>query len=1196
MTLMSVLGKYDRKLRGYLKRQLALNENSEAALLIMENFSVLSSAICSAKGFLSRYGDEGLLPLFFMCRKFLSRDITVNEESITAYFSSEMLTVLQSEALFPLLFSAAVSVLCDRLYDDSKNTVLHCLESLTMLRDTDSEEVIRGLCRVDKYLREDPSSVYEKMNNQSRRMYRFAVKAGAEKAQCSETDFVKNALASAINESRHIGFFLPVFPEKKAVCFIALSWVICGLISLAVSYLAGKILFAPFLIVPLYFALKPFTDRLIPMFSETFSLPCFGEDVPYNKPFAVSVCTLLPEEKDCGELYFHLKRLKFSTKNKNVRVILLCDRKNSVTPVSDGDDGAIAAVKALVDRLNRDFSGGFSLFVRDRVFSVSENEYTGFERKRGAICELCRYIKNGDTGSFGVIHGDVSGFPDCEYLMTLDSDTTLSFDSADKLIATASHPLNRPVYSREKRRITKGYGIIAPRIEVSAEASCKSLFSKIHTFGGSEAYSAGAGERCFSLFGESVFCGKGLIDIDAFYNVVCDRFDEGRILSHDIPEGAVLRTGFSGESEVCEAFPSTLQGYYSRLHRWIRGDVQNLKYLFFPLGGKSLSPCLSLFGKYVILENALSASAPVIAFVLLIAAAYINMKCAQAMLFILLFCFISRGLYDIVRAVCERGFGAFYERYSCHSLTDVTKGFYKAFSAVCLAGVELFVRVDALLRGAYRSLISKRHLLQWKTAAASDKNNRKTQSLYAAVTMLYGLILILSGNIPFCITGAAVVLSVPFFIKNRLEKTGKSNTEITEKDRVRLKKYIADMWQFFSENVTAGEHFLPPDNVWEVPAGKKTSRTSPTNFGLYLVSILAVYDAGIIDRLQLLEKVGRTLDTIELLPKYRGHFYNWYDTRTAKPVTPLYVSAVDCGNFIVCLVALKEGLREIEGTHKLTERIEKIISSTDLSFFSDERRGLFRIGFDAEKDILTPSCYDLYMSEARMTSYFAVAKRQVPSRFWADLGRTSVKNSPYVTAGSWSGTMFEHFMPSLFLAHPFCSFEGESLRGCLYAQKRAAEKYGIPYGFSESCFYDEASDEKYGYKAIGTDKTGLKPDMKEEAVVSPYSTFLTLGTDAAGALKNLRRLEKAGAYGKYGFYEAVDYREDSKNPRIIRCFMAHHTGMSIVAAVNFLYDGIFIRRFMRDSDMDNARGLLYEKLPRFPAKADRIAKKCRKKL
>ena len=512
------------------------------------------------------------------------------------------------------------------------------------------------------------------------------------------------------------------------------------------------------------------------------------------------------------------------------------------------------------------------------------------------------------------------------------------------------------------------------------------------------------------------------------------------------------------------------------------------------------------------------------------------------------------------------------------------------------AGVEFFIRADAVLRAAFRSLVSKRHMLQWKTAADADKNRGKAEIYYVFITVLYGILLIFTLEPFHVFTGLSVLSFVPYILKSGEKKPTARRTAVSEKQRKILMEYVSDTWRFFSENVTGKDNFLPPDNVWEQPSGKKTKRTSPTNIGLYLTSILAVYDVGITDGEEVLSRVNKTLDTIEKLPKFNGHLYNWYDTEKALPVKLLYVSAVDCGNFLVCLTSLREGLREIEGSENTVGRIEKIIAESDLSFFADEKRGLFRIGFDAEKYELTPSCYDLYMSEARMTTYLAVAKRQVGVKYWENLSRPSVKISPFTCAASWSGTAFEYFMPVLFLPHHPFTFCGESVRVSLEAQKREAEKYGIPFGFSESCFYDGEAEEKYGYKAIGAFSVGIKPDMKAQAVVSPYSTFLFLGADPSAAMKNLSRLKKSGIYGKYGFYEAADYRESRENPRIIRCFMAHHAGMSIVAAVNFLCDDIFVRRFMRDSSTDSAAGLLFEKLPGFPLKTCTITKKCRKKL
>ena len=215
MTLKSMLGKYDRKLKRYCKRQLTENDIGEYALTVTENFSVLSGAINSAKGFLSRYGDEGLLPLFFMCRKFVSRDTKLSQDSIIACFSSRTLSILQCEALQCLLFAATVGLICDTLGFQDTQKLTFYLEKLRALRDTDNEELIKELCRTEKYLGDDPTGDYLKMDCMSRRQYRFAVMRGAADEGTGETEFVKNALKKASDENRHIGFFLPVFPEKR---------------------------------------------------------------------------------------------------------------------------------------------------------------------------------------------------------------------------------------------------------------------------------------------------------------------------------------------------------------------------------------------------------------------------------------------------------------------------------------------------------------------------------------------------------------------------------------------------------------------------------------------------------------------------------------------------------------------------------------------------------------------------------------------------------------------------------------------------------------------------------------------------------------------------------------------------------------------------------------------------------------------
>ena len=354
---------------------------------------------------------------------------------------------------------------------------------------------------------------------------------------------------------------------------------------------------------------------------------------------------------------------------------------------------------------------------------------------------------------------------------------------------------------------------------------------------------------------------------------------------------------------------------------------------------------------------------------------------------------------------------------------------------------------------------------------------------------------------------------------------------------------------------------------------------------------------------ELFDRAEKTISTVERLPKYKGLLYNWYDTERAVALKPYYLSSVDCGNFLVCLTAFREGVLEYAkknaAFYSIADRIERLMSDSEIAFLYDEKRRLFRIGFDCEKSEKSPSCYDLYMSEARMTSYYACGKRLVSSSHWGSLDRTLKRSAFYVGVASWSGTMFEYFMPALFLPHVPGSFEREGLGVCLYRQKKQARKMKNPYGISESCYYSIDESENYRYKAHGVKQLALKPDCMDEAVISPYSTFLTLSFDKNSAIKNLEKLSSLGAVGKYGFYEAVDFCEGHVGQgkyQTVRCFMAHHIGMSVVAAANALYDDIFVKRFMRDRDMEGAKSLIEERLPSHPGFCSFLIKSVKDKI
>ncbi|MDD2268519.1 MAG: glucoamylase family protein [Eubacteriales bacterium] len=250
------------------------------------------------------------------------------------------------------------------------------------------------------------------------------------------------------------------------------------------------------------------------------------------------------------------------------------------------------------------------------------------------------------------------------------------------------------------------------------------------------------------------------------------------------------------------------------------------------------------------------------------------------------------------------------------------------------------------------------------------------------------------------------------------------------------------------------------------------------------------------------------------------------------------------------------------------------------------KKSLFSLGFEVgESGRQSEICYDLYMSEARTTSYYALAKGIVPKKHWAKLSRTLISGGGYIGMASWTGTTFEYFMPPLFLPVYDNSFEYEALRFAFEQQRKKHIAAGLSdgvWGLSESAFFSFDSEMNYQYKAVGVQKLGLKRYLTDEPVVSPYSSFLMLKISPESCVNNLKKLEEYGMIGEHGHYEACDFtptRAGGSGFAVIKSYMSHHLGMSITAAANACFAEVFVRRFIRNPSMAAAYELLQEKVP-----------------
>ncbi|MBR6049578.1 MAG: DUF3131 domain-containing protein, partial [Clostridia bacterium] len=415
------------------------------------------------------------------------------------------------------------------------------------------------------------------------------------------------------------------------------------------------------------------------------------------------------------------------------------------------------------------------------------------------------------------------------------------------------------------------------------------------------------------------------------------------------------------------------------------------------------------------------------------------------------------------------------------------------------------------------------------------------------------------------------------------------SARLSPKNEALLRSYAADMWRFFEENVGEETNWLPPDNVQFSPVYTTAMRTSPTNVGMYFLSLLAARDLGLIDTDELFFRASAALESLGKMEKWNGHLYNWYDVKTRAVIGVPFVSSVDSGNLVTSLVAFTEGLKEYVSENPaivgLIGGIVNYIYGADFEKLVNKERGFLSIGYNASTCELSNSCYDTLMSESRTTSYFLEATGCVPSGYYYSLGRKLVSRGARVGAAAWSGTAFEFFMPSLLLRDPENSFSANALDFAFAAEERRAcavpgKNFSV-FGVSESCYFEFDKDMNYQYRAYGLDELSLDPKTRDERVVSPYSSFLMLKTNVTRVISNLEKLKQVGMYGRYGFYEAIDVEPSRVGGgyAIIKSFMSHHIGMSIVAVANTCLADIFVRRFMREANMRACRGLLGEKMP-----------------
>jgi cyclic beta-1,2-glucan synthetase len=541
----------------------------------------------------------------------------------------------------------------------------------------------------------------------------------------------------------------------------------------------------------------------------------------------------------------------------------------------------------------------------------------GWERKRGKLDEFNRLLRGATDTSFLPLNGKPAVAPsDICYVITLDADTKLPIGVVAQLVGVAAHPLNQPVFDPLTQCVVHGYGILQPRVTPTLpQRQERSIFHQIFAgASGTDAYSSEVSELYQDLFSLGTYSGKGLYHVDTFQAALAGRVPENTQLSHDLFESVYVRCALVSDIEFFEEYPSHTEVAASREHRWARGDWQLLPWIIGYLGKG-----MPVIGRWKMLDNLRrSLSAPA-AFSLLVASWAIP-NAPQLMLISLVLMALGFPVIMAIISECrspQRGISLMTSLRA--AAENVLLAMSNSMVALILLAQHTWQMVDAIVSTLFRLFISRRKLLKWVTALQAK--TASGHSLRALIRPICNssTIVIAAGAVVLWFNPTGINAAAPFLLLWWLAPIAARALSLPPKldaaeslhpeDSEQLRLIGRRIWRFFTTFVTAQENYLPPDNFQEDPEPVIAHRSSPTNFGLYLLSVLAARDFGWMGVIDTVERLEATLATLRALPRLHGHFYNWYDTVDLHTLEPRYISTVDSGNLAGHLLTLAQGCR-----------------------------------------------------------------------------------------------------------------------------------------------------------------------------------------------------------------------------------------------------------------------------------------------
>jgi cyclic beta-1,2-glucan synthetase len=843
-----------------------------------------------------------------------------------------------------------------------------CIRSLHHVGQTSWKNLLEPRILIDGILREDPAGAYPSMDYESRERYWSAVTEIASHSDLSEMEVAIQALSLAqearnksddaeprvVERRSHVGYYLvaegasilhqqtgfrPAFGQRIAsllrrypnayylsgIGIITLSLVATVLLLVGNSAARGPLVLAILaLLLPCSQIAVELINYLTTLLLRPQLLPKldFSQGIPDSCATVVAVPALLLNESQVRQLVEHLEVRYLGNRDRNLHFALLTDLPDSRHPASE-DDPRVALCAELIKQLNEKHAGeargSFLLAHRHRVYNPRERKWMGWERKRGKLMDFARLLRH-EYDSFPVKVGDLSLLPRVRFVITLDVDTELPRGSAHRMIGAMAHPLNAAILDPQQNIVVSGFGILQPRVAVSVQSAARSRLANILAGErGLDIYTRAVSDVYQDLYSEAIFTGKGIWEVDTLLRTFNNRFPENALLSHDLIEGAHARTGLASDIELIDDYPSHYSAFSRRKHRWTRGDWQLAEWLLPRVPdatGKRIENPLSFDSRWKIFDNLRRSLVEPAAFALLIlgwlalpgsalrwTVAAIVLMFAPAWLHVLSPLVLAARKRDL--AILRRGLAAFKAGNAALALRLT---FLAHQALLCL---------DAIARVLVRRLVTRQGLLEWETAAEAELRKGHGTVIDRYLSAMPALAAVLALGV-FANRHSAVWVAAPVLLLWACSKpismwlnqpAHTAHYEVSANDRLFLRSVALRTWRYFAELSNEEHNWLVPDNVQQDPP-RIADRTSPTDLGLLLNARQVACEMGYLTVPEFAELTGRTLSTVEALPKFHGHLFNWYNTRTLEPLPPRFISSADSGNLVASLWSLGQACRE----------------------------------------------------------------------------------------------------------------------------------------------------------------------------------------------------------------------------------------------------------------------------------------------